>query len=52
MVLFSGDISLSLSDLHLLSINLLSVGSNILLEIRVSSVLFVEEESDIVNFLL
>ena len=45
-------ISLSLGDLHLLSIDVLPVSGNLLLQVGVGSVLLVEQESKVIKFFL
>ena len=52
MVLLARHVSLSLCYLHFFSIYLLSVLRYILLQVSVSSVFFIQQEPNIVNFLL
>lgn len=50
LVTLLGDVSLSLIDLEVFSLDLVSGGCNVLLQVIVASVLLVEEETQVINF--
>jgi hypothetical protein len=50
LVTLLGDVSLSLVDLEVFSLDLVSGGCNVLLQVIVASILLVEEETQVVNF--
>ena len=51
LVALSSNVSLSLINLQVLSGDLVTTGSNILLQVVVASVLFVEKEPEVINLL-